>query len=67
MTKHEFVSKLKDALSGLPQGDAAERIAFYVEIIDDRIEDGTTEEEAVAAAGSIDDIAEEIIAHVTQV
>ena len=47
MNKEEFLSELRTKLSGLPQEDIEERISFYSEMIDDRMEDGISEEEAV--------------------
>lgn len=62
MTKTEFFEKLRAALSGLPQNDIEERIAFYTEMIEDRIEEGIAEETAVAEIGDIDQIAAQAIA-----
>ncbi|MBQ3870502.1 MAG: DUF1700 domain-containing protein [Clostridia bacterium] len=56
MNKEEFLNELRKGLSHLPEQDADERVAFYSEMIDDRIEEGATEEEAVAASGSVEDI-----------
>lgn len=56
MNKQEFLSLLRKGLYGLPQNDIEERIAFYAEMIDDRIEEGMAETEAVAAIGSVDEI-----------
>ena len=53
MLKQEFLAQLRDALCGLPQCDIDERLTFYSEIIDDRMEEGLLEEEAVAAVGSV--------------
>ena len=64
MSKQEFLEALKKSLSGLPLGDVEERLNFYSEMIDDRIEEGRTQEQAVAEIGSVDDIAREIIADV---
>ena len=61
MTKHEFITALKQKLSKLPSQEVSERINFYIEIIDDKIEDGKTECEAVAEIGSIDEISKQII------
>ena len=61
MRKQEFIAVLRKKLSVLPRRDAEERIAFYSEMIDDRIEEGLLEEEAVNAVGSIDEIAEQIL------
>ncbi len=64
MTKLEFILSLQEKLSGLPEADIAERVCFYTEMIDDRMEDGLSEEEAVAAVGSVDDIVKQIVAEV---
>lgn len=60
MTKQEFSDKLKKLLSSLTEEEISERIGFYLEMIDDRIEEGLSEEEAVAAVGSVEEIAEQI-------
>ena len=62
MTKHEFLQRLRDGLRGLPQEDIEERVTFYSEMIDDRVEDGLTDEEAVAGIASVDEIVEQIMA-----
>lgn len=62
MNKTEFLGIIKDGISGLPQADIDERLAFYSEMIDDRVEEGLTEEEAVADAGSPEEIIKQIIA-----
>ncbi|MEE3468538.1 MAG: DUF1700 domain-containing protein [Eubacterium sp.] len=59
MSKQEFIESLKSKLSGLPQDEIDERIAFYSEMIDDRMEEGVTEEEAVEGIGSVDSIVEQ--------
>ncbi len=62
MTKLQFLLDLHNRLSGLPQDEVEERLNFYSEMIEDRMEEGLLEEQAVAAIGSVDDIAEQIIA-----
>ena len=62
MTKLEFVLELNDRLSGLPSDEVEECISFYVEMIEDGVEDGLSEEEAVARIGKIDEIVDQIIA-----
>ena len=62
MRKQEFLDELKNGLNGLPQEDIAERLSFYGEMIDDRMEEGLTEENAVAAIGTVDDVVNEILA-----
>ena len=64
MNKEEFLSGLRRKLSGLPQKDIEERIAFYSEMIDDRMEDGLSEEEAVAEIGTVDSIVEQIMSEI---
>lgn len=56
MNKQEFLAALAEGLTGLPQADVEERLAFYGEMIDDRMEEGLTEEEAVKEAGPVQDI-----------
>ena len=55
MNKEEFLNGLKNGLSGLPENDVSERLEFYSEMIDDRIEEGMTEEEAVGSVGKVED------------
>lgn len=64
MTKKEFISALRARLCGLPTEEIEERLAFYGEMIDDRCEDGLSEEDAVAAIGSLDEVVFEIIEEV---
>ena len=64
MRKQEFLDALQARLACLPFADAAERLAFYSEMIDDRIEEGLLEEEAVAAVGSVEEIAAQILAEI---
>lgn len=56
MTKQEFIDALRHKMAGLPKDDIEDRVAFYTEMIDDRVEDGLSEEQAVAEIGSVDDI-----------
>ncbi len=62
MDKQEFLTQLGKELSCLPQDDVEERLNFYSEMIDDRMEEGRSEEDAVSAVGSVEDIAGQIIA-----
>ena len=64
MNKTEFALELYEKLPLLPSEEIDERLTFYLEMIDDRMEDGLSEEDAVSAIGSIDDIAEQILADV---
>lgn len=62
MSKQEFLAQLRNGLSGLPQEDIDERISFFNEMIEDRMDEGLTEEEAVMAAGSVEEIVEQTVA-----
>lgn len=62
MCKQEFLMQLRDGLSGLPQSEIEERINFYNEMIEDHMEDGLSEAEAVSAAGSVEEIVSQAIA-----
>ena len=62
MNKQAFLAKLRKGLSGLPQGDVEESVSFYSEMIDDRMEEGLSEEDAVRQIGNVDEIISQIIA-----
>ena len=64
MNKQEFLAQLRSALSGLPEEDVIERLTFYSEMIDDRMEDGLPEEDAVRAIGSVDALVPQILADI---
>ncbi len=64
MSKQEFLAQLRKGLSGLPQDDVEERLNFYSEMIDDRIEEGFPEDEAVSAIGSVDEITAQVVADI---
>lgn len=61
MTKHEFLTELRRCLTGLPQKDIDSSLDYYGEMIDDRMEEGVSEEEAVAAVGTPKEAAEEVL------
>ena len=56
MNKQDFLAKLQKGLSHLTEEEREGRLSFYSEMIDDRVEEGLTEEEAVAEIGSIDSV-----------
>ncbi len=64
MSKLKFLMQLRKALMGLPQADIEDRLTFYSEIIDDRIEEGLSEEEAISSIGSVDEIVAQIISDI---
>ena len=67
MSKQEFLAELRRGLSGLPQEDREGRLAFYAEMLDDRMEEGLSEEEAVAAAGPVEEIVRQAVDDVSLV
>ena len=64
MNKSDFLSELRRGLGCLPEEDIEKSVDFYAEMIDDKMEEGLTEEEAVADAGSVDEISAQIIAEI---
>lgn len=64
MYKQEFLAALRQGLNGLPQDDVEERVAFYAEMIDDRMEEGLSEEAAVAEIGPIDAIVSQTLSDI---
>ncbi|MBQ2766593.1 MAG: DUF1700 domain-containing protein [Clostridia bacterium] len=64
MTRLEFLLSLHEKLSGFPQDEVEERMAFYSEMIDDRMEEGIREEDAVREIGTVDEISAQIIADI---
>lgn len=47
MTKIKFLLSPHNKLAGLPQDEVEERLNFYSEMIEDRIEEGLSEEKTV--------------------
>ncbi len=62
MDKRDFLALLRVRLSDLPQTDIDERLNFYSEIIDDYVEEGLTEDEAVSRIGAVNAVAAQILA-----
>ena len=54
MNKSEFLAALSGALAGIPGTENA--AAYYGEMIDDRVEEGMSEEEAVAGLDTVETI-----------
>ena len=61
MKRSEFLEELKARLWAMPEGDVQNSLDYYSEMIDDRMEDGLTEEEAVAAVGDLEEIVKQIL------
>lgn len=60
MGKEKFIDELMHKLNYLSEEEISKVLTYYSEIIDDKIEDGMTEEDAVSSLGSMEEI-EEII------
>ena len=60
MNKMQFLLELDKMLSQLSETEKVDWLRFYSEIIEDRMEEGLSEEEAVAAIGTVRDIAAQI-------
>ncbi len=65
MKKQEFLDAITLKLQGLPKNEIEERLNFYSEIIDDKIEEGIDEEVAVSEIGSLDEISSQIIKEIS--
>lgn len=61
MNKQQFLDALRRGLSQLPTEEIEKQLAYYSELIDDMVEDGMTEQEAVERLGSVEEIYENIL------
>ena len=61
MTKQLFLNELAAALHSLPREERYRTLGYYDELIDDRMEDGQSEEDAVASLGEPQQVAREIL------
>lgn len=62
MNKIDFLEKLKKGLAPISGNERQSVLDYYDEMISDRIENGKTEEEAVAELGSPESVVENILA-----
>lgn len=60
MNKNEFLTELRKQLGGLPKDELENRLSFYEEAINDRIDDGKSEEEAVSDIGTVEEVVRDI-------
>lgn len=56
MNKNEFLYKLDERLSSLTEEEREKTLNYYSEMIDDRVEDGESEEQAIADFGDFDEV-----------
>ena len=61
MKKNDFLWGLAEGLRGLPPEDLERWVDYYREMIDDRMDEGLSEEEAVADLGSLEEIRDQIL------
>lgn len=61
MNKTEFLNQLERLLKSLKKKECSKYLSYYSEMIDDAIEDGCTEEEAVNRIGTPGEIAQQIL------
>lgn len=61
MNKEQFLAAIRAQINCLPREDVEKSLDYYREMIDDRVEDGLTEEEAVDAMGPVDEIAAQVL------
>lgn len=61
MDKRTFLERLQAALAGLPDAERERQLAYYEEMIDDRVEEGMSESEAIAALGPVDQLAQRVL------
>ena len=64
MDKYKFLSLLQEKLAALPQDEIEGHLSFYGEMIADRMEEGLSEDEAVSAMGSVEEITLQIMTDV---
>ena len=61
MNREIFLHQLRIRLSQLPEPEIEKRLEYYSELIEDMVEDGMSEEDAVASFGDINQIAQGIM------
>lgn len=61
MNREIFLHQLRIRLSQLPEPEIEKRLEYYSELIEDMVEDGMSEEAAVASFGDINQVAQSIM------
>ena len=61
MNKTEFLQEIARGIAGLPHEDVDRWLEYYAEMLSDRIEEGMSEEEAVADLGAPAEIVKQIL------
>ena len=61
MSRDAFIGELRHRMAGVPQQTVERTVDYYSELIADSVEDGLSEEEAVARLGSIEEIVASVV------
>ena len=61
MKKEEYLKKLRKRLDILEEHEVEDILSEYEEYIDEKIENGSTEEEAVSSFGDVNELADELL------
>ena len=61
MSRDAFIGELRHRMAGLPQQTVERTVEYYSELIADSVEDGMSEEEAVARLGSLEEIVANVV------
>ncbi len=61
MNKQEFITEIGRRLEGFPPEEIERSKEYFLEMIEDRMEDGMSEEEAIADIGTVDEAVEDIL------
>ena len=64
MKRDEFLTELRSKLTGLADQDIEERVAYYNEMIDARVQYGLPEEQAVNEIGPVDGVVQLIMSEI---
>lgn len=61
MNKIEYLSAIRARINHLPPSEIDSYLSFYAEMIDDRIEEGMGEDEAIRDIGTVDEVVSQIL------
>ena len=61
MSKQEFLTEIGRRLEGFPPEEIERSKEYFLEMIEDRMEDGMSEEEAIADIGTVDEAVADIL------
>ena len=64
MKKEEYLNALSEKLTDLSETDKTEYLDYYSELIDDKLDAGLTDEEAIDSLGDIEETADNILKNI---